>query len=283
MGRKRRPFRVVSMTGQGEAEGRVGPYHVRVELRSLNHKYLDVQCSLPPGWESLEPLLRAQLDGRIHRGRVHVHVYVETRPDRLSGEDLEPIQRFLQQLKQLKIPRGVTLTVDLYQLLRQSGTGVRRHPAWDQELMAIVRRALERLIQSRRSEGKRLLHFYRKSLEELERGLRQARRIKEREIRRLQKKIQEMNHGENGDAALVLRKQIEAEEELTRLASHMEALREALKEPTPKGRRMEFLLQELHREWTTLAHKSQLPELIHLTIRMREVVDALKEQTRNVE
>ena len=85
------------------------------------------------------------------------------------------------------------------------------------------------------------------------------------------------------DLYLRIRKEIEGEEELTRLESHIQALDQTLRQAGPKGRKVEFLLQELHREWTTLAHKSSLSELVHLTIEMREVVDQLKEQSRNVE
>ncbi len=282
--RRRPPIRVVSMTGFGQAEGRVGDLWLRVELKSVNHRALDFSFSLPPGWDLLEIPLRQEVSRTIHRGKLWVRIYatpLKLPVEALPLDDLKPV---LDRLRQM----GIQPVLDVAAFLHMATQVRSREMPGVDRVLKLFRSALRQLVESRQAEGKRLKAVFVEGLQQLARGIQKARKLKEREIHRLQDRFQDLPEGgetppEVADLYLRIRKEIEGEEELVRLESHWKALDETLRTPGPKGRRVEFLLQELHREWTTLAHKSSLSELVHLTIAMREVVDQLKEQARNVE
>ncbi len=262
----------------------MGDLWVRVEVKSLNHRSVDFGFSLPPGWDALELPIRERVGAHIQRGKVWIRIYATPLSLPREAFPFEQIEQLVAELRR----HGVQPVADVPHLLQLVQQSRMREAPPTRPVLKLVDAALRELVQSRKAEGQRLKTFFVEALQKLKAGLRQARRLKEREIARLKARLPEIQDEEDtppevADLYLRIRKEIEGEEELTRLESHIQALDQTLRQAGPKGRKVEFLLQELHREWTTLAHKSSLTELVHLTIEMREVVDQLKEQSRNVE
>jgi len=281
---RRPPIRITSMTGFGQAEGRVGDLWVRVEVKSLNHRSVDFGFSLPPGWDALELPIRERVSHHIQRGKVWIRIYATPLSLPREAFPFREIEQLVAELHR----RGIQPVADVPHLMQLVQQSKMQEAPPIQPVLKLVDAALQELARSRKAEGQRLKAFFGEALQKLKTGLRQARRLKELEITRLKARLPEIQkEGETSpevaDLYLRIRREIEGEEELTRLESHIQALDQTLRQRGPKGRKVEFLLQEIHREWTTLAHKSSLPELVHLTIEMREVVDQLKEQSRNVE
>lgn len=271
------------MTGFGQAEGRIGNLWVRVEIKTVNHRSMDFGFSLPPGWDSLEGVLRQEVTKVLQRGKVWIRIYATPLSISIDDLSLEPLASVVHHMREM----GIQPVMDVGALLQTISTAVRPIPNTDR-LLRLFRSALGELVKSRKEEGKRLKAIFVDGLQSLRRGIHKARQLKTQEIQRLEDRLKEnpsvLNaSAQSADLYLRIRKEIEGEEELARLEAHWKALDETLRSPGPKGRRVEFLLQEFHREWTTLAHKSGLSDLVHLTIDMRETVDQLKEQARNVE
>ncbi len=282
-----------SMTGYGEYEEDTGDGKIRVEVQSLNSRFLEAQVFTPPELESLEPLLRQLIQKKVKRGRVRLKVQVDTHALPVPF-DFERARRVLQQFEQeLSDLSRIQLTVDLANLLRlQEFRRTRELPAALRErLLRAVRRALDRLVQARREEGAKLQEQIEKLLRRIEHRMKRIASLKKREIQEKREKtrqeleasLEEVDPDFLAHQLLSVSNRLDISEELQRLESHLERFRKILQGRAPSGRQLEFLAQEIHREVTTISQKSSSPKIVELTIEIREDVEKLKEQLRNVE
>ncbi len=282
-----------SMTGYGEYEEDTGDGKIRVEVQSLNSRFLEAQVFTPPELESLEPLLRQLIQKKVKRGRVRLKVQVDTHALPVPF-DFERARRVLQQFEQeLSDLSRIQLTVDLANLLKlQEFRRTRELPAALRErLLRAVRRALDRLVQARREEGAKLQEQIEKLLRRIEHRMKRIASLKKREIQEKREKtrqeleasLEEVDPDFLAHQLLSVSNRLDISEELQRLESHLERFRKILQGRAPSGRQLEFLAQEIHREVTTISQKSSSPKIVELTIEIREDVEKLKEQLRNVE
>ncbi len=282
-----------SMTGYGEYEEDTGDGKIRVEVQSLNSRFLEAQVFTPPELESLEPLLRQLIQKKVKRGRVRLKVQVDTHALPVPF-DFERARRVLQQFEQeLSDLSRIQLTVDLANLLKlQEFRRTRELPAALRDrLLRAVRRALDRLVQARREEGAKLQEQIEKLLRRIEHRMKRIASLKKREIQEKREKtrqeleasLEEVDPDFLAHQLLSVSNRLDISEELQRLESHLERFRKILQGRAPSGRHLEFLAQEIHREVTTISQKSSSPKIVELTIEIREDVEKLKEQLRNVE
>ncbi len=282
-----------SMTGYGEYEEETPDGKIRVEVQSLNSRFLEAQIFTPPELESLEPLLRSLVQKRIKRGRVRLKVQVDTRALPVPF-DFQRARQVLEQFEQaFSDLSGIQMTVNLADLLKlQEFRQSREVPEVLREHLArAARRALDRLVQARREEGAKLQEQIEKLLRRIEGRIRRIARLKKKEIQEKREKtrqeleasLEEVDADFLAHQLLSVSSRLDISEELHRLESHLERFRKMLQGRTPSGRHLEFLAQEIHREVTTISQKSLSPEIVGLTIEIREDVEKLKEQLRNVE
>ncbi len=282
-----------SMTGYGEYEEETGDGKVRVEVQSLNSRFLEAQVFTPPELESLEPQLRALIQKRVKRGRVRLKVQVDTHTLPLPI-DFQRVRQVLETFeRELSGLRRVQITVDLAGLLKLQEFRRTREvsPALRDRILKAARRALDRLVQARREEGAKLQEQIEKLLRRIETRIKRIAKLKKREIeekrektrQELEASLEELDPDFLAHQLLSVSNRLDISEELQRLESHLERFRKILSNRSPSGRQLEFLAQEIHREVTTISQKSSSPEIVGLTIEIREDVEKLKEQLRNVE
>ncbi len=283
---------VRSMTGYGEASITAGDTEVKVEIISLNSRYLDIFTSIPEGLEYLEPLIRSWTAKKISRGRLRVKIHVTQKPTKLDL-DYPVVRKSLQEtLKQLKGFPKVAKTLDLAVLFTVPEFRTPREaPKIPQKSFEkVYRQALDQLVQSRTEEGKRIEMDLRKRINLIRKALKEIRKLKEKEVEDRKQKVQEalaeledLNNDLVAQNLISVVMKSDITEEVVRLESHIQRFRETLRVQPPIGKRLEFLAQEMHREATTISQKSTTPEIIDLTIRIREEIEKIKEQLRNVE
>jgi uncharacterized protein (TIGR00255 family) len=288
------------MTGFGTASGENGHYRVTVELRSVNHRGLDLVLRLKDVCRAAEPELRAMLKERLHRGRVEVTVNAEP----VSAEQTAEIDRALAaalgrlaaELRSQGLAEGPLGPGDL---LRVPGL-VRTttlETSWSDEDQALLRQvagaAIDRALESRRIEGASLE-------DELRRGFQRVRELvaalaeRRGEVtRHYQRLLEERLRALLGDA-LPDRQRLEQEiallvdksdvnEELERLRAHLEHGEGVFSGPPPTGRRLDVLLQEMLREISTIGAKCRDLEMSRTVMEARLVSEQLREQVQNVE
>ncbi len=286
---------IASMTGFARREIS-GPWGTLVcELRSVNHRFLEAGFRLPDELRSAEGELRQHLARDVRRGKVDCSIsYRRTQVSEAGLEvDGHALERLLARLKDIgrSFPAQ---TVNLVDVLRWPGV-LKEDTSAGEELMvatkALFGSTLEDLVAARAREGLRLKALLELRCTGLEDQVRQVReRLPEVQTRmraRLDERLKELTASVDQDRveqelALLLQR-LDVDEELDRLAGHIQEIRRVLAANEPAGRRLDFLMQELNREANTLSSKSQDLDTTRTAVDMKVLIEQMREQVQNAE
>jgi uncharacterized protein (TIGR00255 family) len=286
------------MTGFGAAEGKVAGGRMRVEIRTVNHRYFNSQFKLPYDLAGLEGELRERLRALLERGHVAVSARWVESPSAAGAVtlDLERARAVVGALKQLK--KSLRLKGDpdlafvarLPDVLTVSGNGLA--VTWA-DVQPIVERAAADVRAMREREGRALVDDLAARLAALEAG---ARTIETRapdrlaaELARLHKSVAALAAGTSVDdqrlavEIALLADRVDISEELVRLRTHLSACREALKSDAAVGKQLGFLAQELLRETNTMGSKANDAAITQTVIGMKGELERFREQLENLE
>ena len=279
---------VASMTAFGCA----GDDRMDWQIRAVNHRYLELGFRLPDVLKSIEPKLRAKAAARLRRGKVEATLRLaQPAVPRLDAAALDRLLATVAAIRE----RSAGATVDALELLRWPGVA-REDPAETAALAAAAESrfeaALAALVGQREREGAGLAALLRGSLGRLEMLAREARRLAaggaEGMLARLEDRVAALTSAAVADERLeqelaLLAQRGDVTEEIDRIEIHLAAIAASLDDSEPCGRRLNFLAQELGREASTLAAKSNLPAAASLAVDMRVAIEQLREQAQNVE
>ncbi|MBI5278600.1 MAG: YicC family protein [Burkholderiales bacterium] len=302
---------VYSMTGYASAqqtpapapghEGKPAPAsRIGLEIRSVNSRFLDLSFRLADDLRAYEPQLRELLSSRLKRGKVEVRAGIESS----EAETLrEPSVRMLQRLGSVQdavrswLPDAPALSVA--EILRLGASESAADIDWGATVTELATRTLDHLMAARAREGERLADMLLGHLKQLRAHAEQARPlvpqlVEQQRQRFLERWKEAMALGEGSvtpeaaqDRALTeatsFAIRIDVAEELTRLAAHLDEIERLLKKGGEVGKRLDFLIQELHREANTLGSKSAALELTKISVDMKVLVEQMREQVQNIE
>lgn len=289
-----------SMTGFGAARAEFPGGAVAAEVRSVNHRYLKSQFRLPPDFEAWEVPLTELLRERVVRGHVTVSISLElAEPPGPVGLDLARARAYLEALVELRDTLGVKGEIDL-PLLASFGDLFRPRTEAPADVplepaLAAAREALDRLVSMREEEGRALARHLGEMIDRLEAECEAiAARAPERllhERDRLRRVVRELTEEAAVDEDRLAREiaylaeRWDIEEELVRLRSHFAQFRDALDpaEGEPVGKRLGFLVQELHREANTIGAKANDAEIAERVVTLKTLIEQMREQVENVE
>ena len=285
-----------SMTGFGYYEYQNDESYALIDLKSYNNRYLDLQVNLPPHLSPLEPRLREFLSSRINRGRVEVYMklIIDEQIDLLV--DTESARSFTAVLQQLIDEAGINDQVRLSHLLRMEGILKPRRKIdvgvyWE-IIVPHLKMAFEEFERYRINEGEKIAKDILEQLDRIEEGVRvideNREMLKEIVVNGLRERFVELL-GEGVDenrvyseAAIFLMK-FDVNEEIVRMNAHVKEFRETLKSDGGVGKRLDFICQELNREINTIGSKSMQLEIHSTVITVKEAIERIREQLRNVE
>lgn len=289
-----------SMTGYGRGRApAAGGRSLWVEARSRNHRHLELVLRLPAEYAALEDRLRALVAARVQRGRLEVSVVGDPmHPSTWPQVDLRAARAYHEVLRDLAERLGLPLGLDAAGLAALPGVSVLREapPAaeavegdWP-ALEAAAVQALSGLDAARGREGEALAEAIRAALAATADCLRavEARVPAVAAARQAaaRARLAELLGPEGaplaGAAVAAILDRLDVQEEIVRLHSHLRQAAEALGEPAP-GRRLDFLAQEMQREWNTIAAKASDAEVAQQTVAARVAVERVREQVANVE
>jgi uncharacterized protein (TIGR00255 family) len=286
-----------SMTGFARAEDSAGGLTCVWELRSVNSRGLDLRFRLPPGWDELEPRLREAATSALKRGNVTANLAVKRVGEVRLVADTSALDQALALAMELhkKIPGSPVPRAEA--LLGLPGVLRPAQPdeAVDAEAaLAIFQQALAALVAARRAEGNRLGQTLSGLLDEIaalheqavvqasDQPAAQRARVMEN-LATLLGEAPSMPEERIAQEVALLAARSDIREELDRLASHIEAARALLCEAVNIGRRFDFLVQEFNRETNTLCSKSTSIALTTTGLRLKAVIEQLREQVQNIE
>jgi uncharacterized protein (TIGR00255 family) len=289
-----------SMTGFGAGRARVGDEEFSVELRSLNHKFCEVKARLPRELSTLEPVLVKQVKDRLARGAVELFVKRQTAT--ASGTvpviDVALAKEYARAFRELAQALGAPAEVSWAQVATQPGVMKLEEKGVDvesatQAVHEALEQALKALEQMRQTEGESIYADLDARLKLIEGWSREvfalAPRAVEEYRQRLSERVAELARGVAVDPqrlaqeVAMFAERTDIAEESTRLASHLEQFRALMASSEPAGRRMDFLVQEMHREVNTTGSKSQHAEISARVVSMKAEVERIREQVQNVE
>jgi uncharacterized protein (TIGR00255 family) len=293
---------IKSMTGYGRGEVEAGGLRWVVELKSVNHRFLEVSPSLPRHLWALEDRIRKLVKNRLARGRVDVQLSWEGRAERPLTVCLDPAMAL--EIKGLLTDLARTLPqpepVRLDHLLHFADLIVAKErqtqdleETWEAVSLALAQ-ALESLEVMRGNEGTALAEELQGHLdqmgEELQRIKEQADLVPGLWQERLKIRLDELlaetapvDEGRLAQEVAFLAERRDIREELTRLESHVAQFQEALAVPGPVGRKLEFLLQEMLRESNTIGVKAGDLDIAQAIVAIKGLLERLREQVQNIE
>jgi uncharacterized protein (TIGR00255 family) len=298
-----------SMTGFAQARIERDGWSLRISLRSVNHRFLDLHLRMPDGFEVFESRIRQAVRNRIRRGHVDVNVYYEPAGPASVAVNREVAAAYMKAVEVLRGQFGVKTEPDLIALFRLPGvvaasgatSELQNEEAQERlgvQLEACLEQALGRLETMRRSEGQTLAGEMQGLLARIAERAAEiallAERVRPAFARRLQTKLSELLNGAQVDPArlaqeaALLAERSDVTEELARLRSHVEQFQKLLAGAGEAGKKLDFLLQEMQREANTLLSKTPGVESEGLTItssalEVKSDIEKLREQAQNVE
>ncbi|OQX92399.1 MAG: YicC family protein [candidate division Zixibacteria bacterium 4484_95] len=291
---------ISSMTGYGRADKTKDGYRVTVEISTVNNRFLEFQIRLPKTLAELEQKIKALLSSKLHRGKVNFSLtidndYPDTSKLSLSNDYADMYYKILKELKErFHLPDEINLNhfVNLPDLITAEVSEVDIKRIWDL-VQSVCIEALDKLCSMRQAEGQSLFVDFIKRLDLLADTVI---RIKNRAVNnveiyheKLRQRIKELLEDIPVDdqriameTAMVAEK-MDITEETTRLEAHMESFRQTLKRDDAIGKRLTFVLQEMHREANTISAKAADHIISTLTINIKEELEKLREQVQNIE
>lgn len=271
-----------------------------LEIRAVNSRFLDLTFRLPDELRSQEPALRALLTNRLKRGKVEVRAAIDVDASAsLPQPTAALLQRMqsLQDLVQAWLPDAKGLSVA--DVLRFSGNGHAVQVDWQEIVPALADKAIDELVDARAREGKRLASMLLDRIQQLRALAEQAGplvpQLVEQQRQRFLERWQEAMGLTEGQVAPEAAREralseatafairIDVAEEITRLGSHLDEVERLLKKGGEIGKRLDFLIQEMHREANTLGSKSATLELTRISVDMKVLIEQMREQVQNIE
>jgi uncharacterized protein (TIGR00255 family) len=277
-----------------------GSQRLGIEIRSVNSRFLDLSFRLGEELRAHEPALRELIAGRIKRGKVEVRGGVEgTSADSVREPAMATLQRLaaVQDTVRTWMPDAPALSVG--EVLRLAAAESTTDVDWAEPLQQLAGQALGELVAAREREGARLAKMLLGHLQQLRALADQARplvpQLVEQQRQRFLERWKEAMALADGAAtpeaaqdralteATAFAIRIDVAEELTRLAAHLDEIERLIAKGGEVGKRLDFLIQELHREANTLGSKSAALELTKISVDMKVLIEQMREQVQNLE
>lgn len=289
---------IQSMTAFARAETTLNSMSITLELRSVNHRYLDISIRAPEELRETEQHLRTQLAERLSRGKVELNLRTQMNTQRDSAPDIQLNMPLVEQISQA----SQRITQHLHNADKVSPLDILRWPgvmqteqinkkALLQTIGACLQQALNELVDMRQREGEKLAAMLLERCDAMEKIVGSVEKsipsILEARKQKILSRIAEFDFEQDDkrieQEIVLLAQKMDVSEETDRLGAHISEVRNVLKQARPVGRRLDFLMQELNREANTLGSKSVDTHTTRASIDLKVFVEQMREQVQNIE
>ena len=289
-----------SMTGYGKGIAKSNGKTITIEIKTVNHRYLDLGIKIPRSFLFLEDSVKKTIAGAISRG--HADLYLTYEQDSVSDgaytADIELAKNYLEAAKLLAKSTGVKNDITLSSLVKVGDIIKREQPAEDEDLLKALtdealKAALENLKAMRKREGESLMADISAKLDNIEKSLEvikeNAPKVVENYRAGLEARIAELLDPSKMDMQRLATEvalyadHCAIDEEITRLGAHIAHARALLNADEPVGRKMEFLVQEFNRETNTIGSKANDLTITAEVLKIKNEIEKIREQSANIE
>ncbi len=298
---------IMSMTGFGSGRAEVPNLTISVEAKTVNHRHLDLHIRLPAEFQSLEPVVRKAVSGKLRRGRVDIFVKIELTKEGVKVEaDPALIESYIELVGDLqrRFPLTGDLTLETICKLPGAITVSSNNLASEEQLSVTENLAkasldaVEQVLEMRKKEGAALVEDLLQRIDNIRSHLETIRQgatgLLQHYRELLTSRVLELAPNLNVDSsrleieALIHAEKSDIAEEITRLVSHLDHFSEITSRKVEAGKRLDFLLQEMNREATTILSKTSGlnqsgASIGEAAIEIKVEIDKLREQVQNIE
>lgn len=289
-----------SMTGYGLFEKKCEDFYIKVEMKSVNNRYLDMNVRMPGSIMYAEEAVRSFIKSKIKRGKLDVFInfeYLDSSQVEIDI-DYELLNKYISISKELEENYGLSSDLSFSKIMKDSNIVKAQKADFDgdyikEELLKVLDEAAKDFLKLRAFEGEKIREDFKVKLDEVERLTyfieeRAPLSLKENE-NRLRERIAEFLQSSevNEDRILteiaIMLDKLSIDEEITRLKIHIQNFNDIINEEGPIGRKLDFLIQELNREANTIGSKSNDIEITSAVVMLKSEIEKLREQAQNVE
>ena len=288
------------MTGYGSAEEVINGRSIRVEIKSVNHRYFEYSARVPRSCGFVEERMKRLLSGVISRGKVDVGVTIQT-VDGIDEEiniNREVVKNYVEALRSVKNEFDLADDLSLSSIAKLPDVFTVVKAETDEEALwkdieSVAKRALDSFVEGREAEGERLKADVLLKIAAIEEKVsfvesRSPETVKEYRARLLDKMHEvlentQIDEGRILQEAAIYADKVAVDEETVRLRSHMKELRKTLDKSEPIGKSLDFRIQEVNRETNTIGSKCSDAAIADTVIEMKNTIEKIREQIQNIE
>ena len=288
-----------SMTGFAESSVNTEVGKIVVDIRSENHRFLDVKASVPESFLQMETAIEDRLKNSIQRGKLRLRLSVQaTRRERQRLSE-KVLRENHSSLKRINSALGLKTEIGIEHLLMmensfESHVGPEVSRETETRIKEAVVKALLKFDRSRETEGRKLekailgrLEIIKKTVDRVKKRRKEFVKKSEKKTKEKIEKIFSSRHKNDPlisqEAAAIMTEKSEIDEEIVRLEAHISKFRKTARKKGPVGKELDFLVQEMNREAGTISAKCKDAGISHLTINIRLDLEKIREQIQNIE
>lgn len=290
---------IKSMTGYGKSSQSINSREYQVEIKTVNHKYIDTNIRMPRIISYLEEDIRKLVSAKIKRGKVDIGITFDNYSQ--DGNDVrintELAKMYIQNLKALAEEENISANIEVTEITRLPDVlTIKSNLDENQikiELLQTVEEAIDQMISMRKTEGNRISKDILAKIAQIEEKTEEifalSTRLIDEYVVKLEARIKELLKTEELDKSRLMQEVViyadkcSVEEEITRLRSHIMQLRNLINEEEPTGKKMDFLIQEMNRETNTIGSKANNLEITNRVVDMKTILEDIREQIQNIE
>ena len=288
-----------SMTGFAESSVNTEIGKIMVNIRSENHRFLDVNASVPESLLQLETAIEDRMKNSIQRGKLRLRLSVQTNRKERQRLSEKVLRENHSSLKRINSALGLKSEIGVEHLLMmensfESHVGPEVSRDTETRIREAVAKALVKFNRSREAEGQKLekailgrLEIIRKAVDGVKKKRKEFVKKSEKKTKEKIEKIFSSRHKNDPlisqEAAAIVTEKSEIDEEIVRLEAHISKFRKTARKKGPVGKELDFLIQEMNREAGTISAKCKDAGISHLTINIRLELEKIREQVQNIE
>jgi uncharacterized protein (TIGR00255 family) len=287
---------ILSMTGYASQEYNTSSGVLLLELRSVNHRYLELQLKLDDSLRVFEAAVREQIQAKLGRGKVDCRLSI-VRNDALEASPMlnhSVLQQIAESAKTAAQYFPHTQPVNMLEILQMPGvmtTVALDTEALEADLKTLLNKVLQDLVATKAREGEKLKAIILNRLHAVEVLVAKVKPMMPTLVKQYQKKLSAKlaeAHASNDDERIrqeivIFVQRIDVDEELSRLDSHVSEVKRILNDKAAAGKRLDFLMQEMNREANTLGSKSVAIETSQISMELKVLIEQMREQIQNIE
>lgn len=290
---------IKSMTGYGKSNMSKNLREYQVEIKSVNHRYLDVSVKMPRSLSYLEEEIKKAVSSKLTRGKVDV--FITFNNNSLEGRDIkintEIARMYIKELRDLAESEGIVADIPVTEISKLPDVLTIQNNQDDEtiknELLEVSSKAIDNLVDMRKVEGEKIAQDLLIRIQDIEEKVKKISSLStgliEEYVVKLNTRIKDLLQDQEIDEARLAQEVViyadkcSIEEEVTRLNSHIYQFRELLNSNEAMGKKLDFMIQEMNRETNTIGSKANNLEITNEVINMKTQLENIREQVQNIE